>query len=106
MDSRTFCAYNETSKCFLSTRLTIVDAALEPLKVLKTLMEGLGPDAVSGIWLIHFKGVPVARALSPFDLIYLDQDFRVVHGIELSADSSFEPFRGQPSSALDRKSVV
>jgi hypothetical protein len=100
MDSRTFCAYNETSKCFLSTRLTVVDAALEPLKVLKTLMEGLGPDAVSGIWLIHFKGVPVARALSPFDLIYLDKDFRVVHGVELSADSSFEPFRGQPSSAL------
>jgi hypothetical protein len=100
MDSRIFCAYNETSKCFLSTRVTVVDAALEPLKVLKVLMEGLGPDAKAGLWLIHFKGVPVARALSPFDLIYLDKDFKVVHGVELSVDSNFEPFRGQPSSAL------
>lgn len=100
MESRIFCAYNETSKCFLSTRVTVVDAALEPLRVLRVLMEGLGPDATDGAWLIHFKGVPVARALSPFDLIYLDKDFRVVHGIELFADSSFEPFRGQPSSAL------
>jgi hypothetical protein len=100
MESRVFCAYNETSKCFLSTRVTVVDAALEPLKVLKVLMEGLASDAKSGLWLIHFKGVPVARAIQPFDLIYLDKDFRVVHGIELSADSSFEPFRGAPSSAL------
>lgn len=100
MESRIFCAYNETSKCFLSTRVTVVDAALEPLRVLRVLMEGLGPDASDGAWLIHFKGVPVARAISPFDLIYLDKDFRVVHGIELFADSSFEPFKGQPSSAL------
>jgi hypothetical protein len=100
MDSRVFCAYNETSKCFLSTRVTVVDAALEPLRVLKVLMEGLASDAKSGLWLIHFKGVPVARAISPFDLIYLDKDFRVVHGVELSADSTFEPFRGAPSSAL------
>ncbi|HUB29001.1 MAG TPA: hypothetical protein VL967_04860 [Terracidiphilus sp.] len=100
MESRVFCAYNENSKCFLSTRVTVVDAALEPLKVLKVLMEGLAADAKSGLWLIHFKGVPVARAIQPFDLIYLDKDFRVVHGAELSADSTFEPFRGTPSSAL------
>jgi hypothetical protein len=100
MESRIFCAYNETSKCFLSTRVTVVDAALEPLRVLRVLMEGLRSDSSGGIWLIHFKGVPVARAVSPFDLIYLDMDFRVVHGVEVSADSNFEPFKGQPWSAL------
>jgi hypothetical protein len=100
MESRTFCVYNETSKCFLSTRVAVVDAAMEPLRVLRVLMEGLTPDTGGGLWLIHFKGVPVARALSPFDLIYLDKDFRVVHGIELSVDTDFEPFKGQPSSAL------
>jgi hypothetical protein len=100
MDSRLFCAYNETSKCFLSTHVAILDASIEPLKTLKILMEGPGPDCSSGLWLIHFKGVPVARAFSPFDLIYLDKDFRVVHGVELTADSRFEPFKGQPVSAL------
>jgi len=100
MDQRTFCAYNETSKCFLSTRVVALDSAVEPLKTLKVLMEGPGADAGSGLWLIRFRGVPVARAFSPFDLIYLDKDLRVVHGVELTAESRFEPFKGQPASAL------
>lgn len=95
-----YSAYNESSKRVLSPRLSVVDAATEPMKVLKILMEGLSPHARNGIWLVNFKGIPVARSYSAFDLVYLDNEHRVVHAIEISKSSEFTPFKGDPSSAL------
>ena len=100
MDTKIINAYHEKSQKLLSSGLVIVDAALEPLKVLKVLMEELGPDRKAGLWLTNFKGVPVARTLSPFDLVYLDKDYSVVHCVEISTDGEYEPFRGEPASAL------
>ena len=100
MDTKIINAYHEKSQKLLSSGVVIVDAALEPLKVLKVLMEGLGPDRKAGLWLTNFKGVPVARTLSPFDLIYLDKDYGVVHCVEISTEGEYEPFRGEPASAL------
>ena len=93
-------AYNQTRESTLSASVTAVNAALEPLKVLKVLIEGLPANARTGLWLTNFKGVPVARTLSPFDLVYLDKENRVLHGVELSRDGEFAPFRGKPASAL------
>ncbi len=95
-----YSAYNEGSKRILSPRLSVVDAAREPLKVLKILMEGLAPSARNGIWLVNFKGVPVARSHSAFDLVYLDDEHRVVHAIEITQRGEFTPFKGDPTSAL------
>jgi hypothetical protein len=100
VDTKIINAYNGKSQRLLSSGLVIVDAAREPLKVLKVLMEGLGPDCRAGLWLTNFRGVPVARTLSPFDLIYLDKDYGVVHCVEISTDGEYEPFRGDPASAL------
>jgi hypothetical protein len=100
VDTKIINAYHGKSQRLLSSGLVIVDAALEPLKVLKVLMEGLGPDRKAGLWLTNFKGVPVARTLSPFDLIYLDKDYGVVHCVEISTEGEYEPFRGEPASAL------
>ncbi|HTB95885.1 MAG TPA: hypothetical protein VK716_02680 [Terracidiphilus sp.] len=100
MDSKRFSVFNKTRQTYLGDEIRIVDAVLEPLKVLKVLIEGLEPEVAEGLWLTHFKGVPVARTLSPFDLIYLDKDYRVVHSAELSTESDFAPFKGTPESAL------
>jgi hypothetical protein len=100
MEARKFVVYNQTRDTTLSSSVAVVNAALEPLKVLKVLIEGLPAAARSGLWLTNFKGVPVARTLSPFDLIYLDKENRVLHGVELSKDGEFAPFRGRPASAL------
>ena len=100
MESKYFSVFNKTRQTYLSDQIRIVDAVLEPLKVLKVLIEGLDPRVDEGLWLTHFKGVPVARTLSPFDLIYLDRDYRVVHAVELTTDSDFAPFKGLPESAL------
>jgi hypothetical protein len=100
MDPRKFAVQNQTRQNTLSPSVTVVNAALEPLKVLKVLIEGLPLNSRSGLWLTNFKGVPVARTLSPFDLIYLDKDQHVIHGVELSKDGEFAPFKGTPASAL------
>ncbi len=100
METTLYSAYNEGSKRILSPRLSVVDAAREPLKVLKILMEGLAPSARNGIWLVNFKGIPVARSHSAFDLVYLDDEHRVVHAIEITRSSEFTPFKGDPTSAL------
>jgi hypothetical protein len=100
MEPRKYVAYNQTRESLLSSSVTTVNAGLEPLKVLKVLIEGLPANSRTGLWLTNFKGVPVARTLSPFDLVYLDKDNRVVQGVELSKDGEFAPFKGQPASAL------
>ena len=100
MEPRKYVAYNQTRDSLLSSSVTSVNAGLEPLKVLKVLIEGLPANSRTGLWLTNFKGVPVARTLSPFDLVYLDKDNRVVHGVELSKDGEFAPSKGQPASAL------
>src|ERR1700733_4557848 len=100
MDAKKYIAYNKARESVLSSSVTSVNAALEPLKVLKVLIEGLPANARTGLWLTNFKGVPVARTLSPFDLVYLDKDLRIVHSVELSKDGEFAPFKGQPVSAL------
>ena len=100
MEPRKYVAYNQTRDTLLSSSVTSVNAGLEPLKVLKVLIEGLPANSRTGLWLTNFKGVPVARTLSPFDLLFLDKDNRVVHGVELSKDGEFAPSKGQPASAL------
>jgi hypothetical protein len=100
MEPRKYVAYNQTRDTLLSSSVTSVNAGLEPLKVLKVLIEGLPANSRTGLWLTNFKGVPVARTLSPFDLLYLDKDNRVVHGVELSKDGEFAPSKGRPASAL------
>lgn len=100
MASGRFCAFNKTRGIILSLDVAVIDAALDPLRVLRVLMEGLDSEASTGLWLTHFRAVPVARAVSPFDLVYLDKDHAVVHAAALTVDSAFEPFDGEPASAL------
>lgn len=100
METKKFCAYNKTRESFLSAELAVIHAEQEPLKILKVLIEGLPKGTKSGLWLTHFRGVPVAQTLSPFDMVYVDKDYRVVHCVELTTDSEFEPFTGHPASAL------
>jgi hypothetical protein len=95
-----FCAFNKTRGVILSLDVAVLDAAMDPLRVLRVLMEGLSSEPNTGLWLTHFKAVPVARAVCPFDLIYLDKDHCVVHAASLTVDSGFEPFAGEPFSAL------
>jgi hypothetical protein len=46
-----------------------------------------------GLWLAPFRGIPTTGLLFPLDLIYLNEDYRVIEVVE-----SFPTFRVSPSS--------
>ncbi|MDR3741991.1 MAG: PilZ domain-containing protein [Terracidiphilus sp.] len=93
-------AYNVESGRLLGAEFVAVDAANEPLRVIKILMEGLAPGVRGGYWLVDFHGVPIARAQYACGLLYLDESHRVLQVVEISPESGFEPIRGVPMSAL------
>src|SRR6202012_1800188 len=97
METRKYCVYNQTRESFLSLGVTVADTAAKQLKV---LMENLSIKADAGLWLTPFRGVPATKGLTPVDLIYLDEDNRVIQAIESFPNHAIEPAREQPASAL------
>lgn len=97
MDTRKYCVYNQTRESFLSLGVVVADTAAKQLKV---LMENLSINADSGLWLTPFRGVPATKGLTPVDLIYLDEENRVLQAIESFPNHAIEPTRDQPASAL------
>lgn len=97
METRKYCVYNQTRESFLSLGVAIADTAAKQLKV---LMENFSIKADAGLWLTPFRGVPATKGLTPVDLIYLDDENRVIQAIESFPNHAIEPTREQPASAL------
>jgi uncharacterized membrane protein (UPF0127 family) len=97
METRKYCVYNQTRESFLSLGVSVADTAAKQLKV---LMDSLSIQANAGLWLTPFRGVPATKGLTPVDLIYLDEDNRVIQAIESFPNHAIEPAREQPASAL------
>ena len=90
MESRTHCAYNQTRECFLGLEVTAADlsyAGIVELMATITLRSG------EGLWIVPFRGIPTTGLPAPLDLIYLDEDCRVIDLVE-----SFPTFRISSSS--------
>jgi len=90
MESRTHCAYNQTRECFLGLEVTAADlsyAGIVELMATMTLRSG------EGLWIVPFRGIPTTGLPAPLDLIYLDEDCRVIDLVE-----SFPTFRVSSSS--------
>jgi hypothetical protein len=90
MESRTHCAYNQTRECFLGLEVTAADlsyAGIVELMATITLRSG------EGLWIVPFRGIPATGLPGPLDLIYLDEDCRVIDLVE-----SFPTFRVSSSS--------
>ena len=97
METRKYGVYNQTRESFLSLGVAVADTAAMQLKV---LMENLTIKSDSGLWLTPFRGVPATKGLTPVDLIYLDEENRVIQAIESFPNYAIEPTREQPASAL------
>ncbi|WP_348263702.1 hypothetical protein P8935_03870 [Telmatobacter sp. DSM 110680] len=94
------CVYNVTRGCRLNSKVTVVDSAREPLKVLKILIEGLARDGQSSLWLTPLLFTPNIMRLFPFDFAYLDGDLKVIEGIALPPGIPLPQFNSQVASAL------
>jgi uncharacterized membrane protein (UPF0127 family) len=90
MELRRLCAYNQTRECFLGLEVAIADLAGADLK---SLLRKLSLKSGEGLWMTPFRGIPDTDMRAPLDLIYLDEDCRVIEVVE-----SFPTFRVSPSS--------
>jgi hypothetical protein len=100
MAARKYCIHNKTRDKSISSGVNVINATLEPLAILKVLVEGLAANETTGIWLTNMVGIPMVPRISPFDLVYLDKDYRVVKGVELLPSSEFPLFKKPSVSAL------
>ncbi len=97
MESRRLCAYNQTRECFLGLEVEKADLSLAKLK---DRITSLALKSGEGLWLSPFRGLPEWGIRVPLDLLYLDQDSRVIDVVE-----SYPVFRAgvstpQPASVL------
>ena len=90
MEIRKHCAYNRTRECFLGLEVAAADV---PYASLKDLMATLALKSGEGLWMSPFRGIPETGMRAPLDLVYLDEDCRVIDVVE-----SFPTFRVTPSS--------
>jgi len=96
-ENRKYCVYNQSRESFLSLGVVIADSAA---KQLRALLEDFSVKPDSGLWLSPFRGMPATKGLTPVDVIYLDEDNRVIQAIESFPNYAIETAREQPASAL------
>ena len=89
--------YNLTRECLVSLDMSIVDTVHEPLKA---LVDDLSHVPGSGLWLTPFRGLPLGSGLSRFDVIFLDDNYRIVECAEQFAVAESGSFQGEHASAL------
>jgi hypothetical protein len=97
MEGQKFCVYNQTRESFLSLGVTLAHPAVESLR---GLIEKFAIEADSGLWMKPYRNISRAEGLSPFDLVYLDSNYRVVQEIESFPTSTVISLADEAASAL------
>lgn len=92
MESKNYCAYNRTQGCFLSLRISTADASHQSAH---EQLQSLADNSQSGLWISPFVSLPEGHARLVFDLVYLDQDYRV-----LAIESFPNPSARQPDKPI------
>jgi hypothetical protein len=90
MELKRLCAYNQTRECFLGLEVEAADLSFAGLK---DLLGKLALKSGEGLWMVPFRGMPETNMRVPLDLIYLDEDCRVIEVVE-----SFPTFHVTSSS--------
>ena len=98
MERATYCVYNQTRECFLSLSVTAANTTFARLKGLIGRFK-LGFD--EGIWVVPSSGVHTLGVLFPLDLIYLDENHRVIHVVEYFPSFRIAPLRIRAASVLE-----
>ncbi|MGA9669105.1 MAG: PilZ domain-containing protein [Terracidiphilus sp.] len=78
-DAGKHCAYNQSRERFLGSD---VDAADFSITSLDERLPSLATNAGAGLWLLPFRGISPTSVRIPLDLIYLDQNCRVLETVE------------------------
>lgn len=98
MERRTYCIYNQSRECFLSLNVIAADTMFARLRGLIGRLRLRGDE---GIWVVPSSGIHTVGVLLPLDLIYLDEDHRVIHLVEHISPFRLAPLRTRASSVLE-----
>lgn len=98
MERRKYCVYNQTRECFLSLGVTAADTTFARLR---GLIGRLSLKSDEGIWVVPSSGIHTLGVLVPLDLIYLDENHRVIHLVEHFPTFRIAPLRVQSESVLE-----
>src|ERR1035437_944285 len=97
MERQQYCVYNQTSECFLSLGVSVGDKGFARLK---GLIGKRASRVDEGNWLIRPKGIHTLGFFSSRDLIYLDENHKVVHVVETFPTFRIAPVRADAASVL------
>jgi uncharacterized protein len=98
MKRRTYCVYNQTRECFLSLDVAAADTIFSRLR---GLIGRLKLRSDEGIWVVPSRGIHTLGLLFPLDLIYLDENYRVIHLVEYFPSFRIAPLKTQAESVLE-----
>jgi hypothetical protein len=85
------CAFNQNRECYVGMQMVAGDF---PLSGLKNWLSTLTPNSGTGVWMVPFRGIVAQDVTAPLDLLYLDEDCKVLDAVEF-----FPTFRVSPSSS-------
>src|SRR5579859_5681565 len=91
------CAYNQTRECFLGLE---VSAAEFSYANLEDRLSERGLFSGEGLWLNPFHGIPMTGLYAQLDLIYLDEECRVIEAVESYPTFLASPSRPRAESVL------
>ena len=98
MERRTYCVYNQTRETFLSLTVAVADTIFARLK---GFIGRLRLRSDEGIWMVPSRGIHTLGVRVPLDLIYLDENLRVIHLEEYFPTFRIAPLRAQAESVLE-----
>lgn len=97
IEFRPHCAYNQTRECFLGLEVTAAEFSYASLEERLSEREFRSGE---GLWLNPFHGIPMTGLVAPLDLIYLDEECRVIEAVESYPTFLASPSRPRAASVL------
>lgn len=91
------CVCDLTQGCLVSPDVSVIDTVKEPLK---TLTDDLSHVSTSALWLTPFPCLPFGNGLARFDVLFLDENYRIAECAEQFDVAESGSFRSKHASAL------
>jgi hypothetical protein len=92
------CVFNRTRQSFLSLAATVADTHLSRLA---GLLGRRRLRSSEGLWVVPCQGIHTIGVLFPIDVVYLDDERRVIHLIENLGPFRVAPVRIDCASVLE-----
>lgn len=97
MGTTKLCVCNRTRKTLVGLKVISFDTTS---KTIPSLVNELANISDTGLYLSPFRGIPRDHRISRFDLVYLDERYRVLQSVPHCSADECEAIKGHPDSAL------